>query len=154
MTDHRSSLVSFRMQMWHAIGEKLKWSDSEAEWVNSQHTETSEVYFIFLILFLTNLFFLSALKVISGRCMSLCSHIKHLQQVSSFDVHSPFEVSLPFYCFDSYPSVFWFSNRSQNSFKMKLQKCRRTDLVCCLGKKCIIFFMVQVLIYELFLIVG
>lgn len=49
-----STLALHRMQMWHAIGEKLNWSDSEAD----------------------------ALKAISERCMSLCSHIKHLQQES------------------------------------------------------------------------
>lgn len=49
-----STLTLHRMQMWHAIGEKLNWSDSEAD----------------------------ALKAISDRCMGLCSHIKHLQQES------------------------------------------------------------------------
>ncbi|XP_070690360.1 centromere protein H [Pempheris klunzingeri] len=49
-----STLTLHRMQMWHAIGEKLKQNDSEAE----------------------------ALKAVSDRCMALCSHIKQLQQES------------------------------------------------------------------------
>ncbi|XP_041793739.1 centromere protein H [Chelmon rostratus] len=49
-----STLTLHRMQMWHAIGEKLKQSDSEAD----------------------------ALKAVSERCMGLCSHIKQVQQES------------------------------------------------------------------------
>ncbi|XP_061624067.1 centromere protein H isoform X2 [Phyllopteryx taeniolatus] len=48
------TLALHRMQMWHAIGEKLKQNDSEA----------------------------AELKAISDRCMVLCSHIKTLQQES------------------------------------------------------------------------
>ncbi|KAE8292276.1 Centromere protein H [Larimichthys crocea] len=49
-----STLTLHRMQMWHAIGEKLKQNDSEAD----------------------------ALKAVNDRCMTLCSHIKQLQQDS------------------------------------------------------------------------
>ncbi|XP_034547670.1 centromere protein H [Notolabrus celidotus] len=49
-----STLALHRMQMWHAIGEKLKQNDSEAD----------------------------ALKAVSERCMALCSHIKQLQKES------------------------------------------------------------------------
>ncbi|XP_029367064.1 centromere protein H [Echeneis naucrates] len=49
-----SRLALHRMQMWHAIGEKLKQNDSEAD----------------------------ALKSVSHRCMSLCSRIKELQKES------------------------------------------------------------------------
>lgn len=49
-----STLILHRMQMWHAIAEKLKQSDLEA----------------------------NELKEVSDRCMSLCSHIKQLQQES------------------------------------------------------------------------
>ncbi|XP_030271980.1 centromere protein H [Sparus aurata] len=49
-----STLALHRMQMWHAIGEKLKQNDSEAD----------------------------ALKAVSERCMALCSHIKQFQQES------------------------------------------------------------------------
>uniref|UniRef100_UPI0037E7AED2 centromere protein H n=1 Tax=Semicossyphus pulcher TaxID=241346 RepID=UPI0037E7AED2 len=49
-----SSLSLHRMQMWHAIGEKLKQNDSEAD----------------------------TLKAVSDRCMALCSHIKQVQQES------------------------------------------------------------------------
>nr|XP_046243176.1 centromere protein H [Scatophagus argus]XP_046243177.1 centromere protein H [Scatophagus argus]XP_046243178.1 centromere protein H [Scatophagus argus] len=49
-----STLTLHRMQMWHAIGEKLKENNSEAE----------------------------GLKVVSDRCMALCSRIKQLQQES------------------------------------------------------------------------
>ncbi|KAM7416442.1 hypothetical protein PAMA_018481 [Pampus argenteus] len=49
-----STMTLHRMQMWHAIGEKLKQSDSEA----------------------------NALKAVSERCMALCSHVKQLQQES------------------------------------------------------------------------
>ncbi|KAM3611141.1 uncharacterized protein V6R79_013992 [Siganus canaliculatus] len=49
------TLTLHRMQMWHAIEEKLKeHDDSESE----------------------------ALKALSNRCMTLCSHIKQLQQES------------------------------------------------------------------------
>lgn len=51
-THFNSTLALHRMQMWHAIGEKLKQNDSEAD----------------------------ALKAVSDRCMALCSHIKQLQQ--------------------------------------------------------------------------
>ncbi|XP_045891768.1 centromere protein H isoform X2 [Micropterus dolomieu] len=47
-----STLALHRMQMWHAIGEKLKQNDSEAD----------------------------ALKAVSDRCVTLCSRIKQLQQ--------------------------------------------------------------------------
>uniref|UniRef100_A0AAQ4QTZ9 Centromere protein H C-terminal domain-containing protein n=1 Tax=Gasterosteus aculeatus aculeatus TaxID=481459 RepID=A0AAQ4QTZ9_GASAC len=47
-----STFTLHRMQMWHAIGEKLKQTDSDA----------------------------LALKAVSDRCMSLCSQIKQLQQ--------------------------------------------------------------------------
>ncbi|KAM9360423.1 centromere protein H [Symphorus nematophorus] len=54
-TDHfNSTLALHRMQVWHAIGEKLKQSDSEAD----------------------------TLKAVSDRCMDLCSHIKQLQNES------------------------------------------------------------------------
>ncbi|KAF0033779.1 hypothetical protein F2P81_013845 [Scophthalmus maximus] len=54
-TNHfNSTLTLHRMQMWHAIGEKLKQNDLEAE----------------------------ALKAVSDRCMALCSHIKELQKES------------------------------------------------------------------------
>ncbi|XP_044052704.1 centromere protein H [Siniperca chuatsi] len=49
-----STLTLHRMQMWHAIGEKLKENDSEAD----------------------------VLKAVSDRCMALCSRIKQLQQES------------------------------------------------------------------------
>ncbi|XP_029295233.1 centromere protein H [Cottoperca gobio] len=49
-----STLTLHRMQMWHAIGEKLKQNNSEAV----------------------------ALKAVSDRCMALCSQIKLLQQES------------------------------------------------------------------------
>ncbi|XP_035812975.2 centromere protein H isoform X2 [Amphiprion ocellaris] len=49
-----NTLSLHRMQMWHAMGEKLKQSDPEA----------------------------AALKVVSDRCMALCSRIQHLQQES------------------------------------------------------------------------
>ncbi|XP_008279691.1 centromere protein H [Stegastes partitus] len=49
-----NTLSLHRMQMWHAVGEKLKQSDPEAE----------------------------ALKTVTERCMALCSQIKHLQQES------------------------------------------------------------------------
>ncbi|XP_047447365.1 centromere protein H [Mugil cephalus] len=49
-----STLALHRMQMWHAIGEKLKEKDSEAD----------------------------ALKSVSDRCMALCSQIKQFQQES------------------------------------------------------------------------
>ncbi|XP_051807006.1 centromere protein H [Acanthochromis polyacanthus] len=49
-----NTLSLHRMQMWHAMGEKLKQSDPEAD----------------------------ALKVVTDRCMTLCSRIKHLQQES------------------------------------------------------------------------
>ncbi|XP_035514708.1 centromere protein H [Morone saxatilis] len=49
-----STFTLHRMQMWHAIREKLKQNDSEAD----------------------------ALKAVSDRCMALCSHIKQLQQES------------------------------------------------------------------------
>ncbi|XP_034728506.1 centromere protein H [Etheostoma cragini] len=49
-----STLALHRMQMWHAIGEKLKQNDSEAV----------------------------ALKAVNDRCMALCSQIKQLQQES------------------------------------------------------------------------
>ncbi|XP_056275011.1 centromere protein H isoform X2 [Pseudoliparis swirei] len=49
-----STLTLHRMQMWHAIGEKLKQNDSEA----------------------------LALKAENDRCMNLCSQIKQLQQES------------------------------------------------------------------------
>ncbi|XP_041644051.1 centromere protein H [Cheilinus undulatus] len=49
-----STLALHRMQMWHAIGEKLKQNDTEAE----------------------------SLKAVSNRCMALSSHIKQLQQES------------------------------------------------------------------------
>ncbi|XP_054628217.1 centromere protein H isoform X1 [Dunckerocampus dactyliophorus] len=48
------TLALHRMQMWHAIGEKLKENDAEAV----------------------------ELKATSDRCMMLCSHIKRLQQES------------------------------------------------------------------------
>lgn len=47
-----STLALHRLQMWHAIGEKLKQNDPEAD----------------------------ALKADSERCMALCSEIKQLQQ--------------------------------------------------------------------------
>ncbi|KAK2837356.1 hypothetical protein Q5P01_014568 [Channa striata] len=54
-TDHfNSTLALHRMQMWHAIAEKLEENDSEAD----------------------------ALKALSDRCMALCSHIKELQKDS------------------------------------------------------------------------
>ncbi|XP_037632910.1 centromere protein H [Sebastes umbrosus] len=49
-----STLTLHRMQMWHAIGEKLKQSDSEAV----------------------------ALQAVNDRCMALCSQTKQLQQES------------------------------------------------------------------------
>ncbi|XP_019722632.1 centromere protein H [Hippocampus comes] len=49
-----STLALHRMQMWHAIGEKMKENNSETD----------------------------ALKAISDRCMTLCSHIKTVQQES------------------------------------------------------------------------
>lgn len=49
-----NTLSLHRMQMWHAMGEKLKQSDPEA----------------------------AALKVVTDRCMALCSRIQHLQQES------------------------------------------------------------------------
>ncbi|XP_034026096.1 centromere protein H isoform X2 [Thalassophryne amazonica] len=49
-----STLALHRMQMWHAIAEKLKENDSEAD----------------------------AMKAVTERCMTLCSHIKQLQQES------------------------------------------------------------------------
>lgn len=49
-----NTLSLHRMQMWHAMGEKLKESDPEA----------------------------AALKVVTDRCMALCSRIQHLQQES------------------------------------------------------------------------
>ncbi|XP_068559737.1 centromere protein H isoform X2 [Cebidichthys violaceus] len=49
-----STLTLHRMQMWHAIGEKLKQNDSEAV----------------------------SLKAVNDRCMALCSQIKQLQQES------------------------------------------------------------------------
>uniref|UniRef100_A0A3Q3XK12 Centromere protein H C-terminal domain-containing protein n=1 Tax=Mola mola TaxID=94237 RepID=A0A3Q3XK12_MOLML len=49
-----STLTLHRMQMWHAIGEKLKENDPEA----------------------------ADLKAVSDRCLTLCSHIKQLQQES------------------------------------------------------------------------
>ncbi|XP_029019826.1 centromere protein H [Betta splendens] len=49
-----STLALHRMQMWHAIAEKLKQNDSEAH----------------------------ALKAVSDRCMALCSQIKELQKES------------------------------------------------------------------------
>ncbi|XP_075955564.1 centromere protein H [Anarhichas minor] len=49
-----STLTLHRMQMWHAIGEKLKQNDSESV----------------------------ALKAVNDRCMALCSQIKQLQQES------------------------------------------------------------------------
>ncbi|XP_068167706.1 centromere protein H [Antennarius striatus] len=49
-----STLTLHRMQMWHAIGEKLKENDSEAD----------------------------SLKAVSERCMTLCTNIKQLQQES------------------------------------------------------------------------
>ncbi|XP_040012318.1 centromere protein H [Xiphias gladius] len=54
MNHFNSTLTLHRMQMWHAIGEKLKQNDLEAE----------------------------ALKAVSDRCMALCSHIKQLQKES------------------------------------------------------------------------
>ncbi|XP_018523862.1 centromere protein H [Lates calcarifer] len=54
-TDHfNSTMTLHRMQMWHAIGEKLKQNDLEAD----------------------------ALKAASDRCMALCSRIKQLQRES------------------------------------------------------------------------
>ncbi|XP_003975092.1 centromere protein H [Takifugu rubripes] len=54
-TLHFNSILALhRMQIWHAIGEKLKQSDPEAD----------------------------ALKALSDRCLALCSHIKQLQQES------------------------------------------------------------------------
>ncbi|CAN9513302.1 unnamed protein product [Ophioblennius macclurei] len=49
-----TTLALHRMQMWHAIGEKLKEADSDSD----------------------------QLKVLSDRCMALCSCIKQLQQES------------------------------------------------------------------------
>ncbi|KAF3850914.1 hypothetical protein F7725_012686 [Dissostichus mawsoni] len=49
-----STLTLHRMQMWHAIGEKLKRNDSEAV----------------------------VLKAVTDRCMALCSQIKQFQQES------------------------------------------------------------------------
>ncbi|XP_026200122.1 centromere protein H [Anabas testudineus] len=49
-----STLALHRMQMWHAIAERLKQNDSES----------------------------NTLKVVSDRCMALCSHIKQLQKES------------------------------------------------------------------------
>ncbi|KAF7645787.1 hypothetical protein LDENG_00198420 [Lucifuga dentata] len=49
-----SKLLLHRMQLWHAIKEKLKQNDSEAD----------------------------ALKAVSDRCMALCSQMKELQQQS------------------------------------------------------------------------
>ncbi|KAM9743422.1 centromere protein H [Menidia menidia] len=48
---YNSTLALHRMQMWHAMGEKMKCSDPEAV----------------------------ALKAVSDRCMALCSRIKQLQ---------------------------------------------------------------------------
>ncbi|KAK1892605.1 Centromere protein H [Dissostichus eleginoides] len=48
-----STLTLHRMQMWHAIGEKLKRNDSEAV----------------------------VLKAVADRCMALCSQIKQFQQL-------------------------------------------------------------------------
>ncbi|XP_060894007.1 centromere protein H [Labrus mixtus] len=48
------TLALHRMQMWHAIGDKLKQNDSEA----------------------------NSLKALGDRCMALCSHIKQLQKES------------------------------------------------------------------------
>ncbi|XP_034450643.1 centromere protein H [Hippoglossus hippoglossus] len=54
-TNHFNSMLTLhRMQMWHAIGEKLKENDSEAD----------------------------GLKAVSDRCMAFCSHIKQLQKES------------------------------------------------------------------------
>ncbi|XP_068594825.1 centromere protein H [Brachionichthys hirsutus] len=49
-----STLILHRMQMWHAIGEKLKENDSQAD----------------------------DLKAVSERFLTLCTHIKQLQQES------------------------------------------------------------------------
>lgn len=49
-----NTLSLHRMQMWHAMGEKLKQSDPEAD----------------------------GLKAVTDRCMALCSRIQHLQQES------------------------------------------------------------------------
>ncbi|XP_058492537.1 centromere protein H [Solea solea] len=49
-----STLALHRMQMWHAIGEKLKQNDAEAD----------------------------ALKAVSNRCMGMCSHIQQIQKES------------------------------------------------------------------------
>ncbi|XP_037337839.2 centromere protein H [Pungitius pungitius] len=51
-THFNSTFTLHRMQMWHAIGEKLRQTDSDA----------------------------LALKAVNDRCMSLCSQIKQLQQ--------------------------------------------------------------------------
>ncbi|KAM7019061.1 centromere protein H [Tautogolabrus adspersus] len=53
-THFNSTLALHRMQMWHAIGDKLRQNDSEA----------------------------NSLKALSDRCMALCSQIKQLQQES------------------------------------------------------------------------
>ncbi|XP_059193506.1 centromere protein H [Centropristis striata] len=53
-TNFNSTLILHRMQMWHAIGEKLRQNDSDAD----------------------------ALKAVNGRCMALCSQITQLQQES------------------------------------------------------------------------
>ncbi|XP_056143464.1 centromere protein H isoform X2 [Lampris incognitus] len=54
-TVHFNKMIALhRMQMWHAIAEKLKQNDSESE----------------------------KIKVVSDRCMGLCSLIKDLQQES------------------------------------------------------------------------
>ncbi|XP_037536399.1 centromere protein H [Nematolebias whitei] len=51
-----STLALHRMQMWHALGEKMKQSDPEA----------------------------AALKAVSDRCMALCSRIKQLQEETRY----------------------------------------------------------------------
>ncbi|XP_029999710.1 centromere protein H isoform X2 [Sphaeramia orbicularis] len=53
-THFNSTMILHRMQMWHAVAEKLRQKDSDAD----------------------------ELKGVSDRCMALCSQIKHLQQES------------------------------------------------------------------------
>lgn len=81
---------------------------SEKSWTGvtlkqSKSTDNIQKQLKYLIIFIKTfvLFFfsLSALKAISDRCMGLCSHIKHLQQVSSLSLCSSLKcfVCLKFY---------------------------------------------------------
>lgn len=69
---------------------------SEKSWTGvtlkqSKSTDNIQKQLKYLVIFIKTFvlfFFLSALKAISDRCMSLCSHIKQLQQVSSLSLCS------------------------------------------------------------------